>query len=76
MAPMEVIWLLLATNSRENTRQLEHYYFVINNACQLQVAKNRYIDYEITHNVKYYLTWHLLEFSKAFKERVKENTIL
>ena len=39
---------------------------VINNARQLQVTKNRYLDYRIIRNATCHLTGHLLEFSKAF----------
>ena len=49
----------------------------INNARQLRVIKNRYIDYRIIRNAMCHLTWAFIEGFKSFLgERVEENTII
>ena len=48
---------------------------VINNAHQLRVTKNWYIDYRIIHNAMYHLTYAFIGVFNNFLRRVKENAL-
>ena len=48
---------------------------VINNAHQLRVTKNRYIDYRIIRNAMYHWTYVFIGVFKDFLRIVKENAL-